>query len=71
MREDLHQTAEQVVERHRKTSTRTMARQRWVFKKVMRWIKRNHPDVYEKLRDQAYRKFPNQSGRKVKFDLAA
>jgi hypothetical protein len=71
VRPDLHLTAEQVQKRQRDSSRRTDARHRFIFKKALRWFKKYQPEVLESLIEEAYRKFPTQSGRRVKLDLAA
>jgi hypothetical protein len=42
-----------------------------MYRKVRQWLKRNHPEVLEQLRQDANRKFPNASGRKVTVRIVA
>ena len=71
MREDLHRSPQQVYKRQLASSRRTEARRRFVYRKVRQWLKRNHPEVLERLRQDANRKFPNPCGRKARFRIAA
>lgn len=64
-------TIEETYERACLSARRTSARRHYIFKSALRWMKREHPEEFQKLMARAHKKFPNPSGRKGSLRIAA
>ncbi len=71
MRPRIHVSPEETLQYHREAARRTGARRYIVVCRALRWLKRHHPEVLQRMEDEAYRKVPNPSGRKRSMRIAA
>lgn len=59
-RPELHRSPEENLEYHRDIARKTGRRRNMVYAKLVRWFRRNRPDLLETYRREALRKVPRR-----------